>query len=80
MHRLLMCIKLTGDKVLPALAIFISTLAANAFVEVPRLGSVLYSISNLILKEVPLFPYKVKQNWSKDAQKSEDRKDVIVPV
>lgn len=80
MHRVLICITLIGDKVLPVFAIFISTLAAKAFVEVPRLSSVLYRISNLILREVPLFPCKVKQNWSQDAQKSEGRKDVIVPV
>lgn len=73
-----MYIKLIGDKVLPVLAIFVSALAVNVFVKVPSFNSVLYRTSNFIFKEVPLFPYKAKENWSQDAQKSEDRKAIII--
>lgn len=80
MHYLLIYTKLGGDKVLPVLAIFTSTLAVNVFVKVPSFNSVLYRISNFIFKEVPSFPYKTKENWSQDAQKSEDRKAIIIAV
>ena len=68
MHYLLVYTKLIKDKVLPAPAIFISTLAVNVAVKDPSFNSVLYRISNFIFKEVPSFPYKAKENWSQDAQ------------
>lgn len=80
MHYLLIHTKLIRDKVFPVLPIFISTLAVNVFVKVPSSNSVFHRISNFIFKVVPLFPYKAKENWSQDAQKSEDRIAIIIPI
>lgn len=72
MHYLLIYTKLTGDKVLPVLAVFVSTLPMNVFVKVPSFNSALYRISDFIFKEVTSFPYKAKE--------SEDRKTIIILI